>query len=144
MPHKFNAARRHKFEAARYRVSNWKDYNESLRRRGDVTIWISGDVCRLWAAPRRVSPGGQRRYSDMAIEMCLTLRTVYHLALRQTQGFMGSIGKLMGADIPVPYYTTLSRRAAGLVVSRAAGKTGSSPVHLVVDSTGLKVFGEGE
>lgn len=144
MPYKFNADRRHKFDRARYRVCNWKDYNESLRQRGDVTIWISEDVCSLWTAPRRGSRGGQRRYSDLAIEMCLTLGSVYHLALRQTQGFMGSIGKLMGSDIPVPDYSTLSRRAAGLVVSEGVRKTGSSPVHLVVDSTGLKVFGQGE
>lgn len=78
MPHKFNAARRHKFPKTRYRVTNWSEYNESLRRR-----------------------------SDLAISTCLTLRTVYKLPLRQTQGLMRSIARLMGVAIPVPDFSTL-------------------------------------
>ena len=102
MPHKFNAARRHKFDKAQYRVINWAEYNESLRQRGDLTIWVSEEAQSVWRAPRRTSRGGQRRYSDLAIETCLTLRTAYRLGLRQTQGLMGSIGTLMGLDIRVP------------------------------------------
>ena len=82
MPHKFNAARRHKFDKAQYRVINWAEYNESLRQRGDLTIWVSDEAQRVWSAPRRTSRGGQRRYSDLAIETCLTLRTAYRLGLR--------------------------------------------------------------
>ena len=93
MPHKFNAARRHKFDKAQYRVINWTEYNESLRQRGDLTIWVSEEAQSVWSAPRRTSRGGQWRYSDLAIETCLTLRTRYRLALRQTQGLMGSIGR---------------------------------------------------
>ena len=74
MPHKFNAARRHKFDKAQYRVINWAEYNESLRQRGDLTIWVSEEAQSVWSAPRRTSRGGQRRYSDLAIETCLTLR----------------------------------------------------------------------
>ena len=96
MPHKFNAARRHKFDKAQYRVFNWAEYNESLRQRGDLTIWVSDEAQSVWSAPRRTSRGGQRRYSDLAIETCLTLRTTYRLGLRQRQGLMGSIGTLMG------------------------------------------------
>ena len=115
MPHKFNAARRHKFDKAQYRVINWAEYNESLRQRGDLTIW---SVRRLKVCgARRTSLGGQRRYSDLAIETCLTLRTAYRLPLRQTQGLMGSIGTLMGLDIRVPDYSTLSRRANGLSIA---------------------------
>ena len=77
MPHKFNAARRHKFDKAQYRVINWAEYNESLRQRGDLTIWVSDEAQSVWSAPRRTSRGGQRRYSDLAIETCLTLRTAY-------------------------------------------------------------------
>ena len=95
-------------------------------------------------APRRTSRGGQWRYSDLAIETCLTLRTTYRLALRQRQGLMGSIGTLMGLDIRVPDYSTLSRRANGLCIAQAMRQAGSVAVHLVVDSTGLKIFGEGE
>ena len=88
--------------------------------------------------------GGQRRYSDLAIETCLMLRTAYHLGLRQTQGLMGSIGTLMGLDIRVPDYSTLSRRANGVSIAQVMRQEGSVPIHLVVDSTGLKIFGEGE
>ena len=144
MPHKFNAARRHKFDKAQYRVINWAEYNESLRQRGDLTIRVSDEAQSVWSAPRRTSRGGQRRYSDLAIETCLTLRTAYRLGLRQTQGLMGSIGTLMGLDIRVPDYSTLSRRANGLSIAQAVRQAGSVPVHLVVDSTGLKIFGEGE
>ena len=73
MPHKFNAARRHKFDKAQYRVIHWAEYNESLRQRGDLTIWVSDEAPSVWRAPRRTSRGGQRRYSDLAIETCLTL-----------------------------------------------------------------------
>ena len=144
MPHKFNAARRHKFDKAQYRVINWAEYNESLRQRGDLTIWVNDEAQSVWRAPRRTSRGGQRRYSDLAIETCLTLRTAYRLGLRQTQGLMGSIGTLMGLDIRVPDYSTLSRRANGLSIAQVMRQAGSVPVHLVVDSTGLKIFGEGE
>ena len=111
MPHKFNASRRHKFDKAQYRVINWAEYNESLGQRGDLTIWASDEAQSVWSAPRRTSRGGQRRYSDLAIETGLTLRTAYRLPLRQTQGLMGAIGMLMGLDIRVPDYSTLSRRA---------------------------------
>ena len=144
MPHKFNAARRHKFDKAQYRVIHWAEYNESLRQRGDLTIWVREQAQSVWSAPRRTSRGGQRRYSDLAIETCLTLRTAYRLGLRQTQGLMGSIGTLMGLDIRVPDYSTLSRRANGLSIAQAVRQAGSVPVHRVVDSTGLKIFGEGE
>ena len=77
MPHKFNAARRHKFDKAQYRVINWAEYNESLGQRGDLTIWVSEEAQSVWSAPRRTSRGGQWRYSDLAIETCLTLRTTY-------------------------------------------------------------------
>ena len=83
MPHKFNASRRHKFDKAQYRVINWAEYNESLRQRGDLTIWVSEEAQSVWSAPRRTSRGGQWRYSDLAIETCLTLRTTYRLALRK-------------------------------------------------------------
>ena len=73
MPHKFKAARRHKFDKAQYRVINWAEYSESLGQRGDLTIWVSEEAQSVWSAPRRTSRGGQWRYSDLAIETCLTL-----------------------------------------------------------------------
>jgi hypothetical protein len=144
MPHKFNAARRHKFEKKRYRVTNWAMYNESLRQRGDLTVWFNSDTLKLWAAPRRLSRGGQPRYSDMAITICLTFGVVYGLPLRQTQGLMRSLARLMGLDISVPDFSTLSRRGQGLSLPAKPQARRDQPVHLVVDSTGLKIFGEGD
>ena len=96
MPHKFNADRRGKIPKQKHRVTNWASYNESLRRRGDLTIWISEKALSLWSAPRRTTRGGQRTYSDLAIEICLTLSAVYKQPLRQTQGLMRSIAGLLG------------------------------------------------
>jgi hypothetical protein len=140
MPHKFNDARRDKFAKAKYRVTNCSDYNESLRRRGDVTIWVSDDVVQNWAPPRRKTRGGQARYSDLAIEICLTLRVVFRLPLRRTQGFMRSIAQLMGLNLAVPDYSTLSRRGKGLVIAQDR-RAASKPITLIVDSTGLKIRG---
>lgn len=144
MPHKFNAARRDKIPKQKHRVTNWSAYNESLRRRGDLTVWISDEGLRLWSAPRRTTRGGQRKYSDLAVEICLTLGIVYKQPLRQTQGFMRSIAGLLGVEIAVPDFSTLSRRGKGLVLSEKRSPNSGGPIHLVVDSTGLKVFGEGE
>jgi len=70
MPHKFNASRRHKFEKRRYRITNWPAYNESLRQRGDVTVWLSPEMAAAWRAERRNVRGGQPVYSDLAITVC--------------------------------------------------------------------------
>ncbi|WP_299593376.1 IS5 family transposase [uncultured Tateyamaria sp.] len=140
MPHKFNDARRDKFPKAKYRVTNCPEYNESLRRRGDVTIWVSDDVVKKWASPRRKTRGGQSRYSDLAIEICLTLRVVFRLPLRQTQGFVRSIAGLMGMDLVVPDYSTLSRRGKGLKITPNRSVSDKS-ITLILDSTGLKVHG---
>ena len=116
MPHKFNAARRDKIPKQKHRVTNWPEYNESMRRRGSLTVWIDEGDLSLWSAPRRKTRGGQRRYSDLAIELCLTLGIVYRQPLRQTQGMMRSIAKLLKIDIAVPDFSTLSRRGNGLTV----------------------------
>lgn len=100
MPHKFNAARRHKIAGQKFKVTNWAVYNESLRRRGDLTVWISDEARCLWSAARRLSRGGQPKYSDLAITLCLTLRIVYGLPLRQTQGLMRSVARLIGLILP--------------------------------------------
>jgi hypothetical protein len=87
MPHKFNAARRNKIKKQKQRVTNWSEYNEGLRQRGDLTVWISKDALGLWSAPPRTTRVGQRKYSDLAVEICLTLGVVFKQPLRQTQGF---------------------------------------------------------
>lgn len=138
MPHKFNAGRRHKFAAARSRVTNWRDYNEALRRRGDVTVWFDESAARSWRAPRREGPGGQPVYSDVAIEVCLTLRSVFRLPLRQAQGLVRSLLQLMELELPTPDFSTFSRRSKGVkIVQDGSGTDGA--ITLVVDSTGLRI-----
>jgi len=127
----------------RYRIRNWRDYNSALVRRGSLTLWVEQGVAGRWrdsAAP--VRRGRRRFYSDLAITCALTLREVYHLPLRSTQGLVRSVLRLLGADLPAPHYSTLSRRAALLEVKLPRLSTG--PLHLAVDSTGLKLYGEGE
>lgn len=144
MRHKFNTANRHKFTKTRYRVTDWAAYNESLRRRGDLTIWITDESLGQWSAPVRTTRGGQPKYSNMVITMCLTLGVVYKLPLRQTQGLMRGIARIMGLEVPVPDFSTLSRRGQEISLSTKARAKRTEPVQLVVDSTGLKIFGEGE
>jgi hypothetical protein len=138
MPHKFNAGRRDKFLRAKYAVTNWSDYNEALRRRGDVTIWLEDGAAGKWFAPKRKGRGGQPKYSDFAIETCLTLGLIFHQPLRQTQGLVRSLLGLMGMELPVPDFSTLSRRAIGLSVVDDMPQS-SGPITLIVDSTGLKI-----
>ena len=123
---------------------NWAEYNESLRQRGDLTVWITAEALKLWTAPRRKTRGGQQLYSDMAITICLTLGVVYKLPLRQTQGLMRSLVNLLELDISVPDFSTLSRRSGGLSLPAKPRVRRTEPIHLVVDSTGLKIFGEGD
>ena len=140
MPCKFNDALRDKMPKAKFSVTNWPAYNESLKRRADLTVWVADDVAQYWAARRRNTPGGQARYSDLAIKICLTLRVVFRLGLRQTQGFMRSIARLMNLDIPVPDFSTLSRRSNDLNI-RQNTKSSEGTITLIIDSTGLKMHG---
>jgi hypothetical protein len=127
----------------RYRIRNWPEYNKALVRRGSLTLWVEQGVVNRWrdtAAPLR--RGRRRFYSDLAITCALTLREVYHLPLRATQGLVSSVLRLLGADSPAPHYSTLSRRAASLEVRLE--RLSQGPLHLAVDSTGVKLYGEGE
>ncbi len=102
MPHKYNADRRHHIPRPKRRMTNWLVYNEALRQRGSLTVWFTDDAIAAWKAAPRTTPGGQPHYSDLAITTALTLRAVFHLALRQTEGLIGSILQLLGLDLPVP------------------------------------------
>ena len=115
MPFKHNAARRHRIPRARYRVTNWPVYEAGLRRRGDLTLWFDAEALAGWAAPKRNTPGGQPVYADSAIELVLTLRLVFHLALRQAEAFVRSLLKLLGLELRVPDHSTLSRRGQATV-----------------------------
>ena len=140
----FNADRRDKIAKQKHRATNWSEYNEGLRLRGDLTVWFCDHALDLWTAPRRTTPSGQPHYSDLAIEMCLTLGKVLKQPLRQTQGLMRSIATLLGVKIAVPDFSTLSRRSNGAILRPNPRTDNGVSIQLVVDSTGLKIFGEGD
>ena len=143
MPFKHHAARRHRIPRARYRVTNWPAYEAGLRRRGDVTFWLDAAAMAGWTAPRRTTPGGQPIYSDLAIGLVLTLRLVFHLALRQAEAFARSVLHLLGVELGVPDHSTLSRRGRAFAGRQPRVTPPDGSVHLVLDSTGLQVFGQG-
>ena len=136
------ADRRHHIPKQKHRVTNWAEYDAALRARGSLTVWFSAEAVAVWKAEPRTTRGGQPRYSALAIATALALRTVFRLALRQTEGLIGSVLRLLGLDLPVPDHSTLSRRAGTLEVPRP--KAGRAPVHLLMDSTGLRLCGPGE
>ena len=142
MPFKANADRRHHIPRQQHRVKNWAEYDSGLRARGSLTVWFTAEAIEAWRAAPRSTRGGQPCYSDLAITTALTLRAVFRLPLRQTEGLIGSILALLGLDLAVPDHSTLSRRAETLQLPRP--RAGSGPVHLLVDSTGLKLCGPGE
>ena len=126
-----------------YRVGNWPKYERALVQRGDVTLWFSIDAIDAWRPSPSGQPGGQKRFSNHAIETALTVRLVFRLPLRQAEGFLRSVLSLMDIDLEAPDHTTLSRRSQHLKVefSRIPAK---GPIDLIVDSTGLSIVGEGE
>ena len=143
MPFKVNQDRRHHIPRQRHRVTNWAEYDAALRQRGSLTVWFTEAAIAAWKAEPRTTPGGQPHYSALAIMTALTLRSIFRLALRQTEGLIGSIIGLLGLDLAVPDHSTLSRRAETLQVFPRP-RSGIGPVHLLVDSTGLKLCGPGE
>jgi hypothetical protein len=126
-----------------FRVGNWRVYERGLRARGDVTIWFAADALNAWTPPPTGCRGGQPRYSNLAILTALTLRMLFHLPLRQTEGFVASLCRLMRLDLTAPDHTTLSRRNRDVLVPTLR-RHDDGPIHLIVDSTGLKIYGAGE
>src|ERR671912_247185 len=144
LPFKLNQDRRRHIPEQKRKVTNWRDYDESLRRRGSLTVWFSDEAVEAWEAERRTSRGGQPEYSDLAILTALTFKAVFRLAYRQTEGLIGSVIGLLGLDLAVPDHTTLCRRAETLEVPRPRLRSDGEPLHLLVDSTGLRLCGPGE
>ena len=126
-----------------YRIKNWAVYNESVVQRGSLTVWLSQEAIDGWRYAGPSPRGAQFLYSDQAIETALTLRKLFGLALRQTEGFVQSLLSMLDLDLSAPNYSTLSRRHPGLQVDLPVKPT-HKPRHLVADSTGLKLYGEGE
>ena len=143
MPFKHHAEHRHHILKPRYRVTNWREYDAALKRRGSLTVWFTDEAVQAWQAERRTTPGGQPHYSALAITTALTMRLVFGLALRQTEGLIGSVISLLGLDLAVPDHSTLSRRAKTLPLAPLR-RSGSGSLQLLVDSTGLKLGGAGE
>lgn len=126
-----------------YRVKNWKQYNKSLIKRGNITIWFCEEALESWYCGKSSDGRGRPlKYSNSCIELALTIRTLFKLPLRATQGFIEGMVTLLDLDLDVPNYTRLSRRAKGLKV-KTPKKRGKN-LDLVIDSTGLKIYGEGE
>jgi Transposase DDE domain len=140
MPHKHNADRRHHIPKMSFKVRNWPAYEAGLRRRGSLTLWVEDTALECWQS---IGPSGQARYKSAAIQTSLMLRAAFKLALRQIEGLMTSVLSLMGLTISAPDHTTVSRRAATLPVIQAPSVP-HGPLHVLIDSTGLQVYGAGQ
>lgn len=125
-----------------YRVRNWPEYDRALVARGGLTLWISESVVTGWRYQGPRQRGAQTLYSDAAIQAALCLKAVFHLTNRTTEGFVQSVFKQLRLDLPVPDHTTLCKRAQRVPVELPRQAAG--PLDVVLDSTGLKVYGEGE
>ena len=136
---KYPKRSQYKHAKSQYRVRNWPEYDAGLQRRGDLTVWLSDAALAAWRAPASGKPGGQRRYADIAIEAALTIRMVFRLPLRQTEGFPRSLVQTLDVDLPIPDHTTLSRRLKKLGQIRSRRLASDRPIHLLIDSTGLRI-----
>jgi len=125
-----------------YRVEKWSDYERALVQRGSITFWLSEDFEKVWLYAGKKQRGSQFEYSDKAIEIMLTLKEIFHLTNRSVEGFVRSLFQMLKVALPVPDHSTLSKRSKTLKVKLPQKSTGC--LNLVMDSTGLKVYGEGE
>ena len=125
-----------------YRVKNWSEYDKALVQRGSITFWMSDDFEKTWMYTGEKQRGSQFDYTDQAILMMLTVKEVFHLTNRGMEGFVRSLFRMMKIDLPVPDHSTLSKRDKDLKVKLP--KKTSQSLNIVMDSTGLKIYGEGE
>lgn len=146
MPNKLRDSLRHKFSKAKYRTINSREYDQALKNRGSLTIWFSSDIVDTWNIDPKLKKkrGGQIKYSDLAIEVCVTLSLIYKQRLRQNEGYIESLIKLMHLDLDTPDYTTISRRSKDLKIKPFAGLSKDKNLVVAIDSTGVKIHGEKE
>lgn len=129
---------------AKYKITNWPEYDHALVQRGDITLWFDEEFLREnWSGIATGKRGKPFKYSDAAIQTLLVLKAVFGLPFRALEGFSRSLMKLMGLAYSVPDHTLMSRRAKVLQI-KIPCKARKGPIHVVVDSTGLKIYGEGE
>ena len=150
MPYKYYQSKGYPIPKQRYKLSNWSEYNRALKQRGDIEVWLNQEVIKNWYEQDRVydGAGAPKFYSDLAIVICHEIRQVYHLPLRQTEGFIHSLFCKMKLEINCPDYTTLSKRLSQLNIScpryRKTDRAETDTVAIAIDSTGLKRFGRDE
>src|SRR5919202_1382732 len=143
MPNPVNQTRRYPFPKAKYRVKNWGEYDQALQQRGSLTIWFTPEAVAAWQASPTGKRGRSPFYSNVAIETGHLLRFAFGRPWRQTEGLLRSIATLLDVSLAVPDHTTFSRRSTGLSLTTSLTPS-SEPVRVVLDSTGLKVYGAGE
>ncbi|PLY42135.1 hypothetical protein CSZ94_12215 [Janthinobacterium sp. ROICE36] len=136
LPYKHNEDRRHKFEKPHYKVANWPEYNAALKRRGDFTIWFTEEAIAEWCPAQTGARGRPTKYSNVAIETALFIRQFFHLALRQTEGFMNLLARALKVEISIPDFSWISKRSIGLP-RHALSKALDPGSVVIVDSTGL-------
>ena len=136
---KYPKRSQYKYAKSRYRLRNWSEYEANLRKRGGLTVWLSDEALEAWRETPSGKPGGQRTYADIAIEAALTIRMVFHLPLRQTEGFLRCLAEMLEVDLPIPDHTTLSRRLKRLSEVQLRRRPTNRPIHLLIDSTGLRI-----
>ena len=150
MPNKYPAKKGWKLPKQNYKVSNWNHYNDALRHRGSIDVWISDDVAAAWYEKNRIynGAGAPKKFTDFAIIICHEVRQVFRLALRQCQGFINSIFRLKKIKLKSPDYSCLSKRLGKLEINSPRYKKSTIPedevIAIAIDSTGLKRFGRGE
>lgn len=150
MPNKWLNQKGIEIKKQKYKVSNWSDYNKSLKNRGDVETWLSQNLINHWYYDERIydGTGSSQYHTDAAIIACLELRQVYKLALLQTEGFINSLFRMMKLPITSPDYSTLSKRLKLLNIKSPRqtknDKPGSGIAEIAIDSTGLNRFGRDE
>jgi len=125
-----------------YRVKNWSEYDKALVQRGSITFWMSDGFEKTWIYTGEKQRGSQFDYTDQSILVMLTVKEVFHLTNRGAEGFVRSLFQMMKIDLPVPDHSTLSKRGKDLKVKLP--KKSSRSLNIVMDSTGLKIYGEGE
>ena len=143
MPYKYNEKNRHKIDKSRYKVTNWPEYNNALRKRGDFTVYFTEEAITEWHPAKTGSRGCPQKYSALAIEASLMIRQVFRLPLRQTQGFMNSLITALDIDITLPDFSSLSKRSVALSRHKLTKDLAPGSI-VIVDSTGLKVYGKDE
>ena len=143
MPYKYNEKVRDKIDKPRYKVTNWPAYNNALRKRGDFTVYFTEEAIAEWHPPKTGSRGSPQKYSVLAIETSLMIRQVFRLPLRQTQGFMNSLITALDIAITIPDFSSLSKRSVALPRHKLTQELAPGSI-VIVDSTGLKVYGKDE